>query len=161
MHLPVSEGHMPEQEENAPPNNYQINSSAQHCCKTSLFGWEGAKAPQHSCLSRHTRLQQCSGVQVEQKLKFIDSKCKATVTDLNTRQQMTLYMHGNWRSKTMEIYLGKKKEGGRLIAEAGRKFSMKDLLLDTQEYLLSVQPGVDTALCVVMCVAFDEFNKES
>ena len=98
---------------------------------------------------------------MEQKLKFIGSKCKATVTDLNTRQQLTLYMYGNWRGKTMELYLGKKKEGGRLLAEASRKFDIGHVLLDAQSYVLRVQPGVDTALCVLLCVAFDEFNNDT
>lgn len=100
-------------------------------------------------------------MQVQNKLKFFGSEAKAVVTDKRTGQQHNIYMHGNWLDKDLKIYLGKKKEGGRLIAEANRKLGMQQILFGQEEYILRVEPGFDVAMCVIMCIAFDEFQNES
>lgn len=58
-------------------------------------------------------------MQAKRKLKLIGSTAKRVV---RTRQQHTLYMYGDWMRMKMQLYLGKKDEGGRLMAEASRDF---------------------------------------
>lgn len=100
-------------------------------------------------------------MQVEKKsFKFIGSEAKAEVIDMRTQQRHTIYMYGNWSDFSMKLYLGKKKEGGRLLAEAGRNFGAHEFLSGQQEYVLRIEPGSDAALCVLMCITYDEFNNE-
>lgn len=106
-------------------------------------------------------VDQLAAVQVVKKFKFFfGHEAKAVVRDQNTKRQHTVYMYGNWLERSMKLYLGKKNEGGCLLARASRPLTMGDMFLDRQTYNLTVFPGVDSALCVLMCIAFDEFWNE-
>eukprot|EP00892_Ulva_mutabilis_P010397 jgi/Ulvmu1/772/UM010_0146.1 len=98
--------------------------------------------------------------EVVKKLKFIGHEAKATVRDQHTQQTHNVYLYGNWLEHSVKIYLGKKKEGGRLLGYAHRQLNFGELFLDRQTYNLTVLPGSDAALCVILCVAFDEFWNE-
>lgn len=69
-------------------------------------------------------------------------------------------MYGDWLNADMTLHVGKKAQGGRLIATASRNFNMRDIFANSQTYILTVEPGVDVAMCVLLCIAYDEFNNE-
>lgn len=111
-------------------------------------------------MSANPQVTSAALVQVTKKLKLIGHEAKAVVQDLHTKQQHHIYMYGNWLEHNMKLFLGKKKEGGRLLAYASRQITAAELFLDRQTYDLTVMPGVDSALCVLLCIAFDEFWNE-
>jgi hypothetical protein len=91
-------------------------------------------------------------LQVVKKFKMqVQREAKAAVKDLGTGRSHVLYMY--WMHGAMELYLGKKKEGGRLLAEC----EAKNLLKSKRN--LSIKPGMDAAVCVIMhvaCLLFDQ-----
>lgn len=95
-----------------------------------------------------------------EKFKFFGHEAKAVIQDMLTKQQHTIYLHGNWLEYNAKLYLGKKAEGGRLLAYASRRVTMAEIFADRQTYDLNIMPGVDVALCVLLCIAFDEFWNE-
>eukprot|EP00892_Ulva_mutabilis_P010375 jgi/Ulvmu1/770/UM010_0144.1 len=98
--------------------------------------------------------------EVVKKLKFIGHEAKATVRTSTRSRHTTCTCTANWLEHSVKIYLGKKKEGGRLLGYAHRQLNFGELFLDRQTYNLTVLPGSDAALCVILCVAFDEFWNE-
>lgn len=88
------------------------------------------------------------------------TEAKAVITDRATHKRHILYMYGDWGNSNMQLFLGKKSEGGSLLAKAGRDYGWHDFLSGHQEYVLSIEPGVDVALCVLMCITYDEFYNE-
>eukprot|EP00892_Ulva_mutabilis_P008074 jgi/Ulvmu1/5639/UM231_0001.1 len=99
--------------------------------------------------------------EIVKKLKLIGHEAKASVKDHATQQMLDVYLYGSWHEHSVKMYLGKKKEGGRMLAHSQRKIlSVGEMLLDRQTYTLTVLPGVDAALCVILCIAFDEFWNE-
>ncbi|KAJ3052457.1 hypothetical protein HK102_011878, partial [Quaeritorhiza haematococci] len=97
---------------------------------------------------------------VETKLTFLKSKLVTEFVNLVTGQRCRVVMKGNWRDKTAEVYLGEPKEGGRLIATLSRKLNAKHLFMGQQDYQVTIQPGVDSALIVLLALAFDESQNE-
>lgn len=97
---------------------------------------------------------------IDKKFTFLKSKMLASVTNRVTGQPMLITMKGNWRDKKAEIYLGEEKEGGQLIASVQRKSNGKHYFLGQQDYVVTIQPGVDAAFMVLMVLAFDEANNE-
>ena len=72
-----------------------------------------------------------------------------------------VYMYGGFTQFGMQLYLGKRNEGGQLLATAERVLTMGEFFGGSQTYVLNVQPGVDGAFCVLMCLAFDEFYNDN
>jgi hypothetical protein len=92
-------------------------------------------------------------LQVVKKIKFLfQSEAKATVKDLRTGQNRVLYMY--WMNRSMELYLGKKKEGGTLLAECKAKYWPE------RKHTLKMKPGMDAAVCVIMHVAWLLFDED-
>jgi hypothetical protein len=91
--------------------------------------------------------------QVEQKFKLkFQSEAKAEVKNLRTGKIHVLYMY--WLNGSMDLYLGKKKEGGRLLAECDATNLIES------KHILKIEPGVDAAMCVIMHVACLLFDQE-
>jgi uncharacterized protein YxjI len=93
---------------------------------------------------------------IESKFTFISTKAKVQLTNVVNGQPAELVLKGDWRSKNAQIYLGNPKEGGRMIANASRKLNAKHVLFGAQDYQVTIEPGVDVALIVLLVLAFDE-----
>jgi hypothetical protein len=92
-------------------------------------------------------------LQVVQKFKMqFQREAKAEVKDLCTGQSHVLYMY--WMNGSMELYLGKKEDGGTLLAECEAKNVLES------KHVLKIEPGVDSALCMIMHVACLLFDQE-
>eukprot|EP00892_Ulva_mutabilis_P011219 jgi/Ulvmu1/846/UM010_0220.1 len=59
---------------------------------------------------------------VTEKFKF-SNEAKAEVTDLISREERILYIYGNWSARTKQVYDGKKKEKGRMLAYCEQKLT--------------------------------------
>lgn len=81
--------------------------------------------------------------------------------DRQTGEPHTVHMYGSWLAKGMKIYLGQQNHGGRLLAYADRRSTWGDIFHMKQTYELTIMPGVDSALCVLLCMAFDGFLQQS
>lgn len=59
--------------------------------------------------------------------------------------------------KTM-MYMGRQHQGGRLLATAE---ITQQVSVGTSHWDISVEPGVDVALCVLLCLALEDFHKKA
>lgn len=82
------------------------------------------------------------------------------VVDKHTGREHTLHMYGSWMARSMKLYLGEQKQGGRLLAYASRQSTWVEVLKMKQTYELTILPGIDSALCVLLCIAFDGFFQQ-
>jgi len=90
------------------------------------------------------------------------AKAKATVpiTNQENQQQLNIVLKGDIMSTTALICIGNPKEGGIPVAKIHRPINAKDLLLDKQEYYLTIAPNVDACLMVTLCIILDEMKKD-
>lgn len=100
-------------------------------------------------------------MQVVKKVTLNGTEATAVVRDCTTQQKHTVHIYGNLRDRTMEVYLGRRNEGGSLLACAERRFSRRAILSGRHKYVLNVEPGADIAMCVLMCITYDEFPYNS
>ena len=82
------------------------------------------------------------------------------VIECTTQQPHTIYVYGHWIDSDMEVCLVKKGEGGRRLATAGLVQEHAKTRLPAvsicMEYEVSTEPGVDVAMCALLCVAYEE-----
>lgn len=75
------------------------------------------------------------------------------------QRMQCVHLYGSIKDRSMLLYLGERAGGGRLIARADRTPSRRRVLGGAR-YMLTVEPCVDVAMCVLLCVAFDDFRRE-
>jgi hypothetical protein len=79
--------------------------------------------------------------------------------DFHTQQEKSLYFYGGtWPTRKTMMYLGKQHQGGKLLATAE---ITQEVSVGTCHWQLFVEPGVDVALCVLLCLALDEFHDKA
>ncbi len=91
---------------------------------------------------------------------FVKAKMYAFFQDAVSGAQKAIVLKGDWRDKRCVIYLGEPKSGGVPIAKVFRPFSLKGHLFDKDSYRLEIAAGVDIALLVILCIAFDEHQRD-
>lgn len=95
--------------------------------------------------------------QVTPQLKLLDKEMTATVRNLADGAATGVVVKGNFRGSRCVIFVGDPKFGGRQVAEVHKQtINIKTMLTGAQTYTLTVQPGVDVAMCVLLALAFDE-----
>ena len=94
-------------------------------------------------------------------LTWFKSKATTTVTNQTTQQPVNLVVKGNWAAKNAGIYIGEPKAGGIVIAHVHRPYNLQNLFTSRDQYLLSIAPGVDISLVVLLAVMFDEMAQEN
>lgn len=52
------------------------------------------------------------------------------------------------------------RASSRRGAACWQNIPAQDFFFGTQEYVLRVDPGTEIAMCVVLCIAYDEFHNE-
>ena len=78
-------------------------------------------------------------------------KFSAPIVNKVTGQQQLLYIRSDPCSLDLVIFNGRPKDGGRAIAKVERQsFILPD------SYVVKIAPGVDLAMIVFICLAFDE-----
>lgn len=94
------------------------------------------------------------------KMNFLKSKISVLFPDaIKDGLHHHLVLKGDWIDKRCVIFLGEPKQGGIPIARVFRPDIELSLVLGVEDYILEVAPGVDIALCVMMCMALDEHNR--
>ncbi|RDA91534.1 hypothetical protein CP533_4354, partial [Ophiocordyceps camponoti-saundersi (nom. inval.)] len=83
------------------------------------------------------------------------SKATAEFTSTQGRREV-LTMRGDWMDSSVSIVC----DSGATVAAIDRKLFNVREFMGVQKYALHVAPGVDMALMVALCVAFDEANNE-
>jgi len=97
-------------------------------------------------------------LEVKSSFALLGSKATATFTNAATGTPETLVMKGNFFDSAADIV---DQKTGFVVGRINRKLlSGRDLLFGQQTYALTVAPGVDMALLVVMCICMDEKNNE-
>lgn len=91
---------------------------------------------------------------------FVKAKMYTFFQDAITGVQKAVVLKGDWRDKRCVIYLGEPKNGGVPIAKVFRPFSLKGHLFEKDSYVLEIAAGVDIALLVILCIAFDEHARD-
>ncbi|PFH61865.1 hypothetical protein XA68_15993 [Ophiocordyceps unilateralis] len=92
---------------------------------------------------------------VKSSMTCFGSKATAEFTSPEGRRE-TLTMRGDWLDKSVDIM-----DSGTVVAAIDRKvFNVREVLGGQQTYALHVAPGVDMALMIALCVAFDEANND-
>lgn len=77
----------------------------------------------------------------------------------STQEQNSLHLYGgHWPSRKTMMYMGKQHQGGKLLATAQ---ITEEVSVGTSHWELNVEPGVDVALCVLLCLALDEFHDKA
>eukprot|EP00892_Ulva_mutabilis_P002105 jgi/Ulvmu1/11896/UM081_0055.1 len=115
------------------------------------------KQPKFGIFHPHMRAEGPGYSFVMARVRVFGLKATAEVVNKQTGKQHSLHMYGSWMAKSMKLYVGELAEGGQLIAYASRQSTWGDVLKMKQTYELTVMPGVDSALCVLCCMAFDGF----
>lgn len=77
---------------------------------------------------------------------------------LNGEIQRHLVMKGDWKAKRCTIYLGEPKQGGIPLARIYRPITGRSFFLGVDDYILEIAANVDIAICVIMCIALDEYS---
>lgn len=77
----------------------------------------------------------------------------ATVHDCRTQEEHTIHICCNKQDRSMDMHLGMKDEGGQMIACAQKVFCSKRVLSGSHRYHLTIEPGVDVAMCVLICLS--------
>ncbi|KAH9309841.1 hypothetical protein KI387_037752 [Taxus chinensis] len=65
------------------------------------------------------------------------------------------HVKGSYFDRSCTIY-----QGGRILAEMRRKYTVKNVLLGKDTFAVIVQPGVDYAFVIALIIILDEINKE-
>lgn len=92
---------------------------------------------------------------VNSKFAFFKSKLVADVTNLYDGKAYQVVIKGGWRDKHVKFSVNDK-----LIACMSRKTNLKHILFEKQDYFLEIEPGVDSAMIVMMALAFDEAEND-
>uniref|UniRef100_A0A0G4HV44 Phospholipid scramblase n=1 Tax=Chromera velia CCMP2878 TaxID=1169474 RepID=A0A0G4HV44_9ALVE len=78
------------------------------------------------------------------------------VTMDSNGREVKLMLFSDCCSFNAVLFWGDPKEGSVPVATVSRKYGAKDFLLDKQNYVVSVAPGMDIAIAIAMALAFDE-----
>ena len=82
----------------------------------------------------------------------------AVVYNSRARERHHVRMHGNTKDRSFVLHLRERGGAWRPIAQAHRTLSARSLLTGAR-YALTVQPSVDVAMCVLLCIVFDDFRR--
>jgi len=95
---------------------------------------------------------------ITKKMAFMKSKMVAEVKNLcSDGREMKIEAVGDWRDKNVVV----SEEGGGILATISRKsLNLNSVAFDAQTYYLQVNPGVDSAMIVLLALAFDELEQE-
>jgi uncharacterized protein YxjI len=85
---------------------------------------------------------------IPNELTFLKAKLYASVHNIASRSRKLLVLKGDPYRRSASIYIGEPKQGGKPVAHIVRNI--------TQTYQLIVEPGVDAAMMVALCIAFDK-----
>lgn len=78
------------------------------------------------------------------------------LNDFHSQEENSLHLYGgHWPNCKTMMYMGKQHQGGRLLATAE---ITQEVSVGTSHWDLAVEPGVDVALCVLLCLALDDFR---
>lgn len=87
-----------------------------------------------------------------------DFKATSVVTDFYTEDEHTLYIYPHhWPDKRLRIFNGARTTEGQLLATVDRIY---DTCHKPPSKVLTVQPGVDVGLCVLLYTAYHKFLSE-
>ncbi|KAF5724221.1 DUF567 domain-containing protein [Fusarium mundagurra] len=89
--------------------------------------------------------------------QLFGSKATATFNSLDGSAEV-LEMNGSWHDYSAKIV---DTISEKVVARITRRIRGRDLLFGQQTYALEVEPGVDMALMVAICICFDEKNNEN
>ncbi|KAL3488019.1 tubby C-terminal-like domain-containing protein [Aspergillus germanicus] len=96
--------------------------------------------------------------EVRSSYKLIGSKATATYTNPWDGRTVNLIMQGNWMDHRAKIV---NEETGEPVASILRKrFTGRHIFFGQDTYVVTVAPGVDTALIAGLCICFDEKNND-
>lgn len=90
------------------------------------------------------------------KITFFKSKLTAKFTNLADGTDSKVIVQGDWIDKRATVTM----EDGRILATVNRAFNMEQVFFEKQTYQISIVPGVDSALVVLLVLAFDESENE-
>jgi uncharacterized protein YxjI len=93
------------------------------------------------------------------KFTFLKAKLYASVHNIASRSRNLLVLKGDrYTRSSASIYIGEPKQGGQAVARIVRNITGNHCSMfgKQQTYQLVVEPGVDAAIMVALCIAFDE-----
>jgi uncharacterized protein YxjI len=93
---------------------------------------------------------------IPNELTFLKAKLYASVHNIASRSRKLLVLKGDPYRRSASIYIGEPKQGGKPVAHIVRNITGIDFLFGNQTYQLIVEPGVDAAMMVALCIAFDK-----
>jgi uncharacterized protein YxjI len=89
------------------------------------------------------------------KLPFLKSKMSATVWNLcDNGRELQIVMKGDWKNKDATISLA--GDGGDVLATISRTPNLKNVAFNRKTFYLQINQGVDSAMIVLLALAFDE-----
>jgi len=95
--------------------------------------------------------------QVKSKFSIGSAKAIGTFTSPTTGKEEELLMKGDFFDSSANIT----DSTGKIVATIDRQFlKVSEVFAGQQTYVVSIQPGVDMALIVAMCICLDEKRNE-
>jgi uncharacterized protein YxjI len=89
------------------------------------------------------------------KFTFLKAKLYTFVHNIASGKRDLLVLKVDPSTQSASIYIGEPKQGGTRVARIVRNMTGHDILFGKQTYQLVVEPGVDAAMMVALCLAFD------